>query len=946
MASPFPAPLTSGAPVPVRRARRAWVGALALAAPLPLVLAPPSSAAQKSETIAFDVPAQPLADALTQAARQAGVQILFPHAAIRGRNSRALRGRMTPRAAIERLIAGSGLRIVSARPRVVTLGLAPPRTRAAPAAAPARKPAWRSPPPTGPGEADHPVEIVVTGRPMSSPLTAAETSYSVTVIDDARLAANITRPTAELLKLVPGFWIESSGGEAANNVRARGIPTDGFSSVAIEENGLPVQYDGALGFFNTDQSFRVDDTIARVEAVRGGPSSLFSSNAPAGVVNFISRNGLDHRGGALALTVGPEAYARVDGHAAWQLSANIGATVGGFFRISDGRRNTGFRADEGGQARASLIWRDGGHELMLDVKHIADRVAFYLPVPLGFADDGSVVPIPGFDPLADTLAGPDTNGVAMRSARGTVDFNLDRGTTTRLTSMTAAARIPLGSGWSITSRSRFRRSETQRNALFPTGSPVPAETFLAGLTATARSAFPNTTALALRYAGSGAAFDMAGSGLTLGGNLMTIDLPMREVVTDQRLSGTLRWGGTHQIAAGLTVADYSYGFHRYTSTALLAVEGQARRLDVVALDQAGAVIGRVTDNGFQRYGSLYDDADMRSSALAFYAADEWQVAPEVRIDLGLRWERVRVRGRVAGTIAVDLGDPTTLADDAVTAPSGTVTQVRHHYADAGWSIGASVGLSPRSSLFARYTDSFRLPSSSEFIGNPMRSDQASVPIRMAEAGVKHAGKHLTLSATLFYTRFDRLPFVDRRFDTVTNTYVERTAIAGTGALGAEIEAVFRPVEPFDFTLLATLQDSRYRDFQFTELVGGVPIKRDYRGNHLVRVPPLNLRAMPALTLAGGRLRVEASLALFGRRYADIANTRELPPYTLLDLAATAQLKSGWSVALRVDNVTNSLGLTEGNPRTGAFEAGDPTSRYFLARPEFGRTLRLTARHRF
>src|SRR5690606_35600947 len=55
------------------------------------------------------------------------------------------------------------------------------------------------------------------------------------------------------------------GGEGSNNVRARGIPTDGFSSVALQENGLSVQYDGGLGYLNADQSFRFDETIERVE---------------------------------------------------------------------------------------------------------------------------------------------------------------------------------------------------------------------------------------------------------------------------------------------------------------------------------------------------------------------------------------------------------------------------------------------------------------------------------------------------------------------------------------------------------------------------------------------------------------------------------------------------------------------------------------------------------
>ncbi len=78
----------------------------------------------------------------------------------------------------------------------------------------------------------------------------------------------------------------ASGGEASGNVRARGIPVDGFGSITLLEDGLPVQNDPSLGYLNGDQAFRLDETIDRIEVVRGGPSSIFYSNAPAGAVNL------------------------------------------------------------------------------------------------------------------------------------------------------------------------------------------------------------------------------------------------------------------------------------------------------------------------------------------------------------------------------------------------------------------------------------------------------------------------------------------------------------------------------------------------------------------------------------------------------------------------------------------------------------------------------------
>ncbi len=51
---------------------------------------------------------------------------------------------------------------------------------------------------------------------------------------------------------------------------------DGFGSITLLEDGLPVQNDPSLDYsLNGDQAFCLDETIDRIEVVRGGPSSFF-----------------------------------------------------------------------------------------------------------------------------------------------------------------------------------------------------------------------------------------------------------------------------------------------------------------------------------------------------------------------------------------------------------------------------------------------------------------------------------------------------------------------------------------------------------------------------------------------------------------------------------------------------------------------------------------------
>jgi hypothetical protein len=52
------------------------------------------------------------------------------------------------------------------------------------------------------------------------------------------------------------------------------------------------------------------------------------------------------------------------------------------------------------------------------------------------------------------------------------------------------------------------------------------------------------------------------------------------------------------------------------------------------------------------------------------------------------------------------------------------------------------------------------------------------------------------------------------------------------------------------------------------------------------------------------------------------------------------------VFLYADNITNSLGLTEGNPRAGELASSDVGANTFIARPILGRAYRAAFMYRF
>lgn len=70
-------------------------------------------------------------------------------------------------------------------------------------------------------EAGAPLDVViVTGSAGTGKRTKAKASYSITTLNEDALRMQAPTSVTEAMKSVPGFWVESSGGEASGNIRA------------------------------------------------------------------------------------------------------------------------------------------------------------------------------------------------------------------------------------------------------------------------------------------------------------------------------------------------------------------------------------------------------------------------------------------------------------------------------------------------------------------------------------------------------------------------------------------------------------------------------------------------------------------------------------------------------------------------------------------------------
>jgi outer membrane receptor protein involved in Fe transport len=198
-----------------------------------------------------------------------------------------------------------------------------------------------------------------------------------------------------------------------------------------------------------------------------------------------------------------------------------------------------------------------------------------------------------------------------------------------------------------------------------------------------------------------------------------------------------------------------------------------------------------------------------------------------------------------------------------------------------------------------------------------------VELTFAEGGLRIADKNWHMTATLFETRFNPLPFTVFRgiYDSQQNIFID------TQTRGIEFEFSANLTERLSINGLGVWQKA---------VLSGIPTdvsERIYNGNQITRTPELQLRISPRYHLDYATLFL--TYAYVGQRYSDIANNFELPAYSVLDLGMTYQASKNLTLTLQGKNVTNSIGLTEGNPRN-AIAHSDTTN--FYARAIFGRSV--------
>ena len=921
----------------------------------------------------FDIPAEPLGTALDEFARQADVTLLFSSTLVAHTRTGGVLGNLAVTTALGQLLGGTGLSFRQVSPSAIAI------TESASSAAAASAPPTpaqgsfaaelstgkmrgvlhrlgglftraaqvfggrsRTEPADAQGAPSYNSlqEVVVTGTPEMSGVRLLDASFSVSAASLQQIHLAQPSSAADLLKIVPGLWAESSGGQTGANIEVAGFPGGADAPyVTYQIEGSPVYPAASLYFMDNSSLFRVDDTIERTEVVQGGPSVVYSNGQIGATANFILRHGTPAPHGELALTLGDEGLYRLDGFYGGPLARDWFVSLGGFYRVSDGIRSPQFPADDGGQLTATVYHTMSSGNLLLWARRLRDKNLFITDIPVAVSVDGrSVSAFPGFDPYTATFAGNATRNITVGEfpcgapgcSPGTVSADLADGRGSDLRMLGADLNLALGA-WSLSNRMGFTAGHMPTNALFNNFPPETMASLIAQETAGANGA------ASVMAASGGAPFVAGNPTLAAGGGAVSlatdvvslgfwiVDKKIQALTDDLRFSRMLFAGNTATV--GGYFADYSTDDGWYLgNNELMTATPNAQLVNLSLLTDAGLAgpVVQVTQNGVESGATtaLVDHYDGRNVAL--FLSDQWRIRSWL-LDAEYRTENEKIDGRVQGTATVDLDqDPLTLYNDFTNVATGQWLASTYDHTLGAWSAGANYELNSHMSVYARINKGVHFPSFDDVrVGTPN-----SQHIENYQVGYKAQTTSLYASIDVFHRLFFGVPFQAFLGDgsQVIATY-------GANSWGVDFQAEWFPLERLSLALTGDWQHSVYTDFSSFAGLGTQAFDND--GNILQRQPRLQVRFTPEYEVptAWGRLRVFATVSYIDLRYSDTENTQILPAYTTLDAGIVGDFGDHLELRVQGTNLTDTLGLTEGNSRS--LTAGISTG-FEMARPIFGR----------
>ncbi len=781
-------------------------------------------------------------------------------------------------------------------------------------------------------------EIIITG--VSNPKASVSSSISVSTIRLEQIEATAPRTTAEIFKQIPGIRSESSAGEGNTNISVRGVPlaTGGSKYLLLQEDGLPVLQFGDIAFATQDQFIRADATLSRIEAVKGGSASILASNSPAGIINFISKDGRKE-GGSITSSVGLDfRNLRTDVEYGTKIGNGLYMHVGGFYRQGEGPRNIGYLGNDGGQIKLNVTKDFSNGYIKFYVKSLRDHTAGYMPMPMsvtGTNDAPTWGSVNGYDASYGALQSPLISSLtALNQANQPELVNVREGVTSNLNSIGSEFKVNLANNWSILGKSRFSTINGRFLAPFPANVGT-SSAIASGLVGAGNTAL-------LTYA-DGTAFNAGQSGNDL---LMVMHLFNTKLNNFNNMTNDFSLNKNFKrvkVNVGVYQSTQNINMSWLWNSYLMDVNNDGKshnQLVNIASVNSTNDTTNLTENGLLAYGvpawgnCCQRNYDVNYSILAPNTNIDIEVNDNITFSLGARYDMGRAKGTYSGAVVtpVDVDNNGTISpieSNVATINNNHPALVNYSWNYLSYSVGANYRLKANSALFARYSKGGRAGADrvlfSNYLNNKggLTSDNNVVDFTsQAELGYKFRSTNLTLNATAFFAQTD-----EKNFEATNQVFLDRTY----QAYGLELEGRYTFNKFALFGGLTMTKATISKDVITPSNVGKTP--RRQAGLIYTITPSYNFNK---------KLSVGVSIIGTTQSYAQDNNDLVMNGYVYLNPYISYSPAENFFISIQSNNVLNAIGVTES-------EEGSITNNatnVVRARSIAGRSTSITLKYKF
>jgi hypothetical protein len=774
-------------------------------------------------------------------------------------------------------------------------------------------------------------EVVVTANAAQG-VRKLDASYNIVSVSADDLKNANPASTAEAFKLSPGIWPEASGGQTGVNIDLAGFPNGGGDSPYFTTmiQGSPLYGSANLSFMDSSSLVRLDDTVERMEIVQGGTSAIFSSGQAGATANFLLKTGSDKPEGSVGFTYGSEGSERVDAFVSGKLMDGWYGSIGGFYRDSDGVRDPQYPSDIGGQLTATLKHTMDNGSLMFWYRALEDKNQWVADFPY-LVNGNSVSTYPGFNQLNSTYNSHQLQNflVPDPATGGFQNDDLSDGRGASLQFFGSNLDMKFDGGWSIQNNFIFDGGYINTHALVNNANPESLATYVAGIgkVVTLPSGLTPDDITAT-YA-NGALVAPSQSVVTQ--QVWDVQKKIVSVNDEFRVSKDLGFGNT--LTGGLYVAHYTDN-DNWELGANALITNQPNASPIILTGVSGGNLYNVTSGqGIVNANAGYNILEQgRATNVAAYLSDSWKIQQWL-FDASVRVEHIDLTQQTSNLTSVQLGTKFDLWDNAVNLPNGTYTVRDETNTMPTFSVGANYEFTDHMSAYVRVNngvffdnfDDVRCNVENGTNGCGVRNPPLAT-VRNYEAGFKIQNIWTYIDASIYDKEFSGLAYTPKNIDDLP---IGLPTTYGTTAKGVRFIGSVNPLATSDVQVLQTFkitvngnyEDAHYKDFQGCYLYQNILGQNEcanVNGAQLARLPKFQVRVTPSdsQTTPWGTVTEYLTYEHIGQHYQDSTGLNPLGAYYDLAAGIVATVGDSWEFRVMGSNLTNQLGLTEGNARVG------------------------------